>query len=202
MTPIKYEVFRDAKTLRKWFEKNHKTATELHLAYFKKDSGKPSVNYSDSVDEALCFGWIDGVKGSIDEVSYSIRFTPRRSKSIWSKINVAKVAKLVTEKRMTSAGMVQVESAKSDGRWEAAYEGSANAKLPDELATFFVTHPKEKAFWNSLNAANRYAFSFRLMTARTPETKKKRLDVILSMLRERKAIHSAAPKTNKRTVKK
>lgn len=175
--------------LHAWFVEHHTSATELWLGIAKKGSGRPSVTYAEALDEALCFGWIDGLKKSHDDTSFKQRFTPRKARSMWSQINVGHVARLVAEGRMTPAGQAQVDAAQRDGRWEAAYQGGAQSTVPADLQAILDAEPALATFFGGLDRANRYAVLYRLQTAGKPETRAKRLATIAAMLRERRVYH-------------
>jgi uncharacterized protein YdeI (YjbR/CyaY-like superfamily) len=181
--------FRSAKELRAWLKKEHGRAPELLLRIFKKDSGVPSVTYAEALEQALCFGWIDGLKLPFDDQSWVQRFTPRRAKSRWSKINIGHVDRLIRDGQMTPAGLKEVEAAKADGRWAAAYDSSANATLPPEFIKELARNPKAKQFYATLNKANLYAIAYRLQTANRPETKAKRMKLIIDMLNRGEKFH-------------
>lgn len=174
---------------RGWLAKHHDSETELWVGFYKKATGRPTISYAEAVDEALCYGWIDGLKHKHDELSYKLRFTPRKPKSLWSATNVANVERLVREGRMTPAGLAKVEAAKADGRWQAAYQGASTATIPDDLQQLLDANPKAKVFFGTLNATNRYVFLFRLMTAVKPATRAKRLQQTIELLNNGQVIH-------------
>lgn len=180
---------RTAVQWRSWLVRNHENQGGIWLQIFKKASGVATVTYAQALDEALCFGWIDGQKKRYDDQSFLQKFTPRRPRSVWSKRNREHVARLTKEKRMTPTGLKEVEAAKADGRWEAAYDSSKNMAVPDDLLKVLAKHKKSALFFESLNKANRYAILWRLQTAKTPETRKKRMDLILEMLKNGKTFH-------------
>ncbi len=175
--------------LRAWLTQHHATATELWLGIAKKGSGIASVTYAEALDEALCFGWIDGLKKAHDARHFKQRFTPRKARSLWSKINVAHVARLEAAGRMTPAGRAQVVAAQQDGRWDAAYHGGAAATVPEDLQAMLDAEPVVAAFFAGLDRANRYAILFRLQTATNATTRAKRLAVIVGMLRDGRVYH-------------
>jgi len=156
----------------------------------RKSSGIRSINYAEALDIALCYGWIDGQAKSMDEQWFCQRFTPRRLRSLWSKRNRDIVARLIEEGRMQPAGQAEIDRAKSDGRWDAAYDSPANAKVPDDLAAALENSPQAKKFFQSLDGQNRYAILHRLMTAKKPETRAKRLATFVDMLREGRKLYS------------
>jgi len=181
--------FRSSKALRSWMEKEHDRASELLLRIYKKASDVPSVTYAEALDQALCFGWIDGQKLPFDANSWVQRFTPRRPKSVWSKKNVANVDRLIQAGQMTTAGLKEVEAAKADGRWASAYESSATATVPSEFVEELARNAKAKQFYGTLNKANLYSIAYRLQTARRPETKMKRIKLIIDMLARGEKFH-------------
>ncbi|WP_430390159.1 YdeI/OmpD-associated family protein [Dyella sp. 20L07] len=181
--------FRSSKELRAWMANEHARATGLLLRIYKKDSGVPSVTYAEALDQALCFGWIDGQKLPFDANSWIQKFTPRRAKSGWSKINVVHVDRLIQEGQMTPAGLKEVDAAKADGRWATAYDSSANATVPPEFVEELERNAKAKQFYATLNKANLYSIAYRLQTAKRPETKIKRIKLIIDMLARGEKFH-------------
>jgi len=181
--------FRSSKELRVWMAKEHARAGGLLLRIYKKDSGVPSVTYAEALDQALCFGWIDGQKLPFDANSWVQKFTPRRAKSGWSKINVAHVDRLIHEGQMTAAGLKEVEAAKADGRWAIAYDSSANATVPPEFVEELARNAKAKQFYATLNKTNLYSIAYRLQTAKRAETKIKRIKLIIDMLARGEKFH-------------
>jgi uncharacterized protein YdeI (YjbR/CyaY-like superfamily) len=148
-----------------------------------------SVTYAEALDQALCFGWIDGQKLPLDGISWVQKFTPRRSKSGWSKRNITHVNRLIQAGQMTPAGLKQVEAAKVDGRWAAAYDSPANATVPPEFMKELARNTKAKQFFSTLNRANLYAIAYRLQTAKRSETKIKRMKLIIEMLARGEKFH-------------
>jgi uncharacterized protein YdeI (YjbR/CyaY-like superfamily) len=181
--------FRSSKELRAWLAKEHTRAPGLLLRIYKKDSGVPSVTYAEALDQALCFGWIDGQKLPFDANSWVQKFTPRGAKSSWSKLNVAHADRLIQEGQMTPAGLKEVEAAKTDGRWAAAYDSSANATVPPEFVRELARNTKAKQFYATLNKANLYSIAYRLQTAKRPETKIRRIKLIIDMLARGEKFH-------------
>ena len=169
--------------------KEHNRAPCLLLRIYKKDSGVPSVTYAEALDQALCFGWIDGQKFPFDADSWVQKWTPRRAKSSWSKINVAHMDRLIQERQMTAAGLKEMEAAKADGRWTAAYDSPANAAVPPEFVEALARNAKAKQFYATLNKANLYSSAYRLQTAKRPETKVKRIKLIIDMLARGEKFH-------------
>jgi uncharacterized protein YdeI (YjbR/CyaY-like superfamily) len=188
-TDLEVRAFRSSRAFNTWLAKNHARSLGIWLRFFKKGSGITSVTYAQALDEALCYGWIDGQTKSLDDQSWLQRFTPRRSRSVWSKRNVANVDRLTEQGRMKPAGLKQVETAKADGRWIAAYDSPRAMTPPEDLLQALAKLPKALAFYNSLNRANTYAIVWRLQTARKPETRQRRLTAILDMLRKGEKFH-------------
>jgi uncharacterized protein YdeI (YjbR/CyaY-like superfamily) len=181
--------FRSSKELRAWMAKEHTRVPGLLLRIYKKDSGVSSVTYAEALEQALCFGWIDGQKLPLDANSWMQKFTPRRARSRWSKTNVAHVDRLIREGQMTPAGLKEVEAAKADGRWAAAYDSSANATVPPEFVKELARNAKAKQFYATLNKTNLYSIAYRLQTAKRPETKNKRIKLIIEMLARGEKFH-------------
>jgi uncharacterized protein YdeI (YjbR/CyaY-like superfamily) len=164
------------------------------LQIAKKGADEPSVTYAQAVEIALCWGWIDGQKKGLDHQHFLQRFTPRRARSIWSKINVAKVAVLVEAGRMQPPGQFQVDAAKSDGRWEGAYDGARTSSVPDDLQAALDAHPAARQFFATVNAGNRYAVLWRVQTAVRPETRARRIAQLVEMLGRGETVHLFKPK--------
>jgi uncharacterized protein YdeI (YjbR/CyaY-like superfamily) len=177
--------FKNQKEWRVWLSKNYSKQDGVWIRFFKKASGVETVVYKEALDEALCFGWIDSLLNSYDDVSYMQKFTPRRKKSLWSKVNQEKVKKLIEQKKMTKHGLKEVELAKQDGRWDRAYDSPSTMEVPDALQKYFLKNKKEKDFFDSLSRSNKYAFIWRLQTAKTKETQEKRLKMIIQMLKNK-----------------
>lgn len=173
----------------KWLSANHSKAEGVWLRFFKKGSNIPTLTYEEALLEALCYGWIDGQSKSFDEKSWVQRFTPRRPKSVWSKRNTERIARLIREGRMKKAGLKQVEAAKADGRWEKAYDSPKDMVIPEDFLKELSKNKKAKAFFETLNKANTYAIGWRLQTAKKPETRIKRMKEILVMLKAGKKFH-------------
>jgi uncharacterized protein YdeI (YjbR/CyaY-like superfamily) len=167
--------FASASVLRAWLEANHDTSPGIWLMIAKKGSGVDSVTYDEAVDEGLCFGWIDGQKAKHDDTYFLQRFTPRTKRSPWSRINTARVARLVRATKMHPAGLREVEAAKADGRWEAAYAGQATAAVPDDLQAALDASPSAAALFAELDSANRYAILYRIGSVKKSETRAKKI---------------------------
>lgn len=157
----------DAAAWRVWLEANHTSSPGVRLVLHKKGGSVTALDYAAALDEALCFGWIDGVVGKRDEYSFVRRFTPRTKASKWSKINTAHYNRLVEAGRMSPAGVAAAESAKADGRWEAAYPGQASAEVPADFAAAVAASPRAQAMFDVLSATNRYAFLYRIANVKT-----------------------------------
>lgn len=181
--------FKDTQDLHLWFSQNHNQKTGFWLRYYKKHTNKPTILHSQAIDEALCWGWIDGLGNKYDDESWLVRFTPRRPKSVWSKINVAKVEKLIAEGRMQPSGQIHVDAAKADGRWEAAYAGQSKIIVPEEFISLIKTDKKAWEFYQSLNKANKYAIAYRIVTTASKEKKKLKMVNIFTMLQSKKTFH-------------
>jgi uncharacterized protein YdeI (YjbR/CyaY-like superfamily) len=181
--------FSSQKAFQTWLHENHTSSDGLWLKFYKKATGVTTIVYAEAVDVALCYGWIDGQSKSIDERCYMQRFTPRRTRSPWSKINREKVARLVSEGRMQAAGLAEVERAKADGRWEAAYESPSRIAVPPDLQAELDARPRAKAFFATLSSTNRYAILYRLHDAKRPETRARRLEQFVALLERRETLH-------------
>ncbi len=181
--------FSSAKELEKWFAENHTKSNGIWVRFFKKNSDIPSVSYDEALDTALCFGWIDGQLKKYDQVSWLRKLTPRRPKSVWSKRNTGHAERLIKAGKMHEAGLQEVEAARKDGRWKAAYDSAQKMVVPDDFLTELGKNSKAKAFFETLNRANVYAIVWRLQTAQKPETRQKRLKTILAMLAEGQKFH-------------
>jgi len=173
--------FETSSDLARWLEVNHDIESELWIKVFKKSANVSSVTWDDVVVEALCWGWIDGIKKSLDESAYLQRITPRKAKSSWSKRNRQHVERLIKEGRMREAGMLHVRSAQADGRWENAYAVS-EMQVPDDFIKALESLPKAKQFFEKLTKSNRYVIAHGLLSAKKPETRQKRFDQYLDMM--------------------
>lgn len=183
------ELFAKPAEFERWLRKHHAKASCVWVKCAKKSSGIPSITWDQAVDVALCYGWIDGQGKALGDTYSLRRFTPRGKRSRWSKLNRERVERLIREGRMQPAGLAEVERAKADGRWDAAYDSPANAKVPDDLAKALAKSAKAKKFFESLNAANRYAILYRLQEAKRPETRARRLEKFVEMLKKGEKIH-------------
>ena len=160
----------------------------------KRGANEPSVTYPEAVEVALCWGWIDGQKKSLDDQHYLQRFTPRRARSVWSKINVEKVQALIEAGRMQPAGQAQIDAAKADGRWERAYDGARTSTVPEDLQAALEAEPAAKALFATINASNRYAILWRIQTAAKAETRARRIEQLVAMLARGETIHIFKPR--------
>jgi uncharacterized protein YdeI (YjbR/CyaY-like superfamily) len=172
-----------------WLAQHHASSAGLWLKFAKQGSGIDSVSYPQALEVALCYGWIDGQKDKLDDRHWLQRFTPRGPRSRWSKINRAKAVELIESGEMRPAGLREVERAKADGRWDAAYAGQRTAEVPDDLRRELDKDPAAREFFAALDSANRYAILYRLQEAKRPETRARRLAKFLQMLRDRKKLH-------------
>jgi uncharacterized protein YdeI (YjbR/CyaY-like superfamily) len=172
-----------------WLEEHHAAADGVWVQIAKKGTGIDSVRYPEVLDTALCFGWIDGRREALDERFFLQRFTPRRPRSRWSRINREKCEGLIAAGRMRPAGLEQVERARADGRWDAAYEGPRTIGVPEDLQRELDARPEAKAFFESLSSQNRYAILYRLHDAKRPETRARRLATFVSMLEAGETLH-------------
>lgn len=191
--PVKTDIpilsFSHIEEWKKWLEKNQDQDHGLWVRFFKKQSKITTVTYAEVLDEALCYGWIDGQVKKYDEQSWVQKFTPRRPRSVWSKRNVEHVERLMKAGRMKPSGMEQVEMAKADGRWGKAYDSPAKMETPEDFLKELSGNKKAEAFFKTLNKANVYAINWRLQTAKKPETRERRMKKILDMLADGKKFH-------------
>jgi len=181
--------FQSPPELRTWLTAYHRKSTGVWLRIFKKDSGERSITYAEALDQALCFGWIDGQKRPLDARSWLQRFTPRRPRSGWSKRNTEHAERLIQAGLMKAAGQAEIDAAKKDGRWRAAYDSPSRATIPEDFLAALRKNKKATAFFESLNRANLYAIAYRLQTAKKAETRQRRMEMILGMLARREKFH-------------
>ncbi|MFL5885210.1 MAG: YdeI/OmpD-associated family protein [Thermoleophilaceae bacterium] len=173
----------------RWLEENHASSPGVWIKMAKKGTGIDSVRYPEVLETALCFGWIDGRREALDEQWFLQRFTPRRARSRWSRINREKAEQLISSGRMRPAGLAEVEAARGDGRWEAAYEGQRSITVPDDLSRELASRPRAKEFFETLSSQNRYSILYRLQDAKRPETRARRLAKFVEMLENGETIH-------------
>ncbi len=175
--------------MEEWLEANHDSSQGVWLKIAKKGATVPSVTYDEAVELGLCFGWIDSQVRRFDDQHYIQRFTPRRPRGRWSKINREKAEALIAAGKLRPAGLAEVEAAKADGRWEAAYDGQRTAKVPPDLQRELDANPAARKFFDSVSSANRYAIIYRLDDAKKPETRERRLKKFIAMLERGEKIH-------------
>jgi uncharacterized protein YdeI (YjbR/CyaY-like superfamily) len=181
--------FRDFGELLQWMETNHAASDGIWIKFARKDSGEASITYEEAREAAIIYGWIDGQKDRYAEPYYLTRFTPRRAKSAWSKINREIAEALIQSGRMHPAGLAQVEAARQDGRWEAAYESQSTMEVPAELQSRLDENPEAKAFFESISRANRYSFLYRIHTAKTEKTRQRHIEKAMEMLAAKQTYH-------------
>jgi uncharacterized protein YdeI (YjbR/CyaY-like superfamily) len=183
------ELFASPAAFEAWLGESHADSDGLWLKIAKKGSGVASVSYVEALEVALCFGWIDSQKRAFDERHFLQRFTPRRPRGRWSRINRDKAEALIAARKMRPAGLAEVEAAKADGRWEAAYAGQRTAEMPDDLKRELDRNAAAREFFAGLDSANRYAIVYRLDEAKKPETRERRLRKFVAMLERGEKIH-------------
>ena len=195
--PARTLAFASSRDLSEWLKANHATESELWVKVFKKKSEVPSVTWDDIVTETLCWGWIDGVKKSLDDQAYLQRITPRRTRSRWSKRNTEHVERLIAEGRMEEPGLVCVRDAKADGRWDDAYPPPSETGVPADFVAALADRPEAKRFFETLTKSSRYSIAIGLTTAKRPETRRRRFEAFMDMLDRGEAPGSGA--TRKRS---
>ena len=186
--PLKILTFTTPEDLGQWLKVNYASESELWVKIYKKNTGIESVTWNDVVIESLCWGWIDGIKKSIDDQAYLQRITPRKTRSNWSKRNTEHSERLISEGRMMESGLVHILAAKADGRWESAYVVS-EMEVPEDFIAGLESKPNAKAFYETLNKSNRYAIAYGLISAKKPETRLRRFEKFMNML-----VHEEKPK--------
>jgi uncharacterized protein YdeI (YjbR/CyaY-like superfamily) len=184
--------FADQDAWKSWLAGQHEASAGIWLKIPKKGSGVPGVSYPEALAVALCFGWIDGQKGRLDDEHWLQRFGPRKRGSRWSKINTEKAAELIEAGLMQPAGLREVELARADGRWDAAYEGQRAMGVPEDLAAELARDEAAAAFFATLSSANRYAILYRIGDAKRPETRARRIAKYVAMLAAHETIHPQA----------
>ena len=181
--------FASPEAWERWLEDNHRASDGVWIKMGKKQAGVESVRYPEVLECALCFGWIDARREALDERHFLQRFTPRRPRSKWSRINRDTAERLITERRMRPAGLAEVEGARADGRREAAYESQRRITVPEDLQRELDARPSASAFFAGLSSQNRYAILYRLQDAKRPQTRARRLQQFVAMLEAGETIH-------------
>ena len=199
MTPFEPDLpvhaFRDEGAFERWLSRNHDRSKGIWIRVAKRDSGIASVTHAEALEVALCYGWIDGQRRALDATHFLQRFTPRRPKSMWSQINREKAARLVGTGRMQPPGLREIERARADGRWDAAYAGQRSATVPEELQRLLDRNKKARAFFETLDSRNRYAFIWRVQEAKKPETRVRRAEQFVAMLAKGEVLHPPGSRT-------
>ena len=188
-TELPVRSFASEAAFEKWLRTNHTHSPGLWLRFFKKSAARKALEHEGALDVALCYGWINGQLKKFDNGSYLHKFTPRGARSVWSKVNREHVERLTKENRMRPAGLAAVVAAKKDGRWEKAYDSPSNMKIPTDFLKALAKDKQAKAFFDTLNRANRYSIAWRLQTAKKPETRQRRMEAIVTMLGQEKKFH-------------
>lgn len=172
-----------------WLHEQESISPGVWLKLAKKETGIPSITYAEALEGALCYGWIDGQKAALDNQYWLQKFTPRRPKSIWSKVNCAKAMQLIADGRMRPAGQLQVDRAKADGRWEQAYASQSQITIPEDFQRELDKYPGARAFFSTLDSKNRYAMLFRIQSAQKAETRSARIEKFIAMLEKQEKIY-------------
>jgi uncharacterized protein YdeI (YjbR/CyaY-like superfamily) len=186
---VEERAFASREELESWLEEHHASSDGVMMRIAKKGSGVPSVTLDEALDLMLCFGWIDGVRKGLDDTHFLQKYTPRRARSKWSKRNVGKVEALIAAGAMRPAGHAEIERAKADGRWDAAYASQANIEVPPDLQAELDARPVAAEHFAALNATNRYSILFRLHDAKRPETRARRLAQFVEMLEKGETLY-------------
>jgi len=188
-TTLPVELFERQQEWTKWLSTNHKTSSGVWLQLAKKGAGRQSISYDEAVQVALCFGWIDGQKKVHSKEYWLQKFTPRSTKSVWSKINKEKALALIDAGKMKPAGLKEIERAKIDGRWDAAYDSSSKSSIPSDFQSALDANTLAKDFFGTLDSRNRYAVLFRIQTAKNAETRAQRIKQFVQMLERHEKVH-------------
>jgi uncharacterized protein YdeI (YjbR/CyaY-like superfamily) len=192
--PGKVHEFTDAQSFYDWLGRHHNKESEVWIKIHKVSSGLPSISPKEAIDVALCWGWIDAIRKGFDGKSFLQRYTPRGKKSIWSRINVDNVARLIEEGRMTEHGLREVEAAKADGRWDRAYGSGKDMKIPEDLQAAIDAEPKAREMLEKLSAQNRFALAFRTHNMKTEAGRKKKISAFVDMLKRGETIYPQSRK--------
>jgi len=187
--PEKVLEFKDAEQFHAWLGAHHEDADEVWIKIHKVGSGLESITARQAIDVVLCWGWIDGIRKGLDDRSFLQRYTPRTARSIWSKINVDNVARLIAGGRMTRHGLAQVEAARADGRWDRAYGSGKGMAIPDDLQAAIDAEPKAKAMLATLTEQNRFALAFRTHNMKTAAGRQRKIENFVHMLRRGETIY-------------
>lgn len=187
--PNRVHQFEDAKSFNEWLARHHDSEPEVWIKIHKVASGLKSITPKEAIDVALCWGWIDGIRKSFDETSYLQRYTRRRPRSIWSKVNVGNVERLIAEGRMTEYGLAEVRAAQADGRWERAYGSGKEMQIPPDLQAAIDADPKARATVATLSARNRFALAFRIHNLKTETGRKRKIEQLVEMLKRGETLH-------------
>ncbi|WP_417578799.1 YdeI/OmpD-associated family protein [Pelagibacterium sp.] len=187
--PDKIRPFADFDTFYDWLAQHGGAWDEVWVQFFKKGSGIETISYQDAVRAGLCWGWIDGIRKKHNEASYLLRFTPRRKKSIWSQINTRHAENLISEGLMRPPGLAQIEAAKSDGRWDAAYASGSEFTMPEDFLAAVAANPEALTTYQTLNRANLYALMFRITGVKRPETRTRNIEKFVAMLARGETLH-------------
>jgi len=188
-SPLPVQHFGSQDDWARWLTEHHASTPGLWLQLAKKDSGEVSVSYQEALEVALCFGWIDGTKEALDDRFWLQKFTRRSIRSIWSKVNRDKALALIEAGMMAPAGLAEVERARTDGRWEAAYDSASKATVPEDFQSALDANPQAQSFFATLDRQNRYAILFRIQTVKKPETRAKKIVQFVQMLERHEKIH-------------
>lgn len=187
--PMVKRLFKSQSQWHAWLEKNHENPDGVWVHFAKKDSGVVTVNYDEALESALCFGWIDGQLRTHDDKTFVRKFTPRRARSIWSKVNRAKAEQLIESGRMQPAGHRAIERARTGGEWDSAYDSARTATVPPDFEAALGKAKGAAAFFAKLDRANRYAMLWRIQTAKSPALRGKRIAEIVAMLKKKETFH-------------
>lgn len=182
-------LFESSKDWETWLSEHYADEQGVIMKIAKKGSGIKSITQPEALDSALCYGWIDGIRRGLDDEYYLQKYTPRRAKSTWSKVNVEKIAQLTAAGRMKPSGMAAVEAAKKDGRWDAAYDSQKNMQIPEDFQAALDKNPAAKSMYETLNRTNMFAILFRIQTAKKPETRQARIEKFIGMLERGEKIY-------------
>ena len=191
--------FATTRAWSKWLAANHASSPGVWLKIAKKDAPSKSVTYAEALEIALAWGWIDGQKAKLDETWWLQRFTSRKAKSPWSKVNRAKAEAPIAAGSMAAPGLLEVDRAKRDGRWQSAYDGAASASMPADLAAAFARNATALAFFETLDSANRYAILYRVQTAKKPETRARRIEQFVALCAAGKTLHPTSREPARRS---